>query len=78
MCQIHQSNIRHENESLGRFLKMCKNGHNVSKHPDNQQNKVQNFLKSGNFLKILMPVKSKHSHDMPMKRKTLISSFING
>ncbi len=27
----------------------------VSKHPENQQNGAQNFLKSGNFLKILMP-----------------------
>ena len=28
---------------------------NVSKHPENQQIGAQNFLKSGNFLKILMP-----------------------
>ena len=34
---------------------MCKNEQNVSKHPENQQNGAQNFLKSGNFLKILMP-----------------------
>ncbi len=28
----------------------------VSKHAENQQNGTQNFLKSGNFLKIFMPV----------------------
>ncbi len=34
---------------------MCKNGKNASKHPKNQQNGAQNFLKSGNLVKILMP-----------------------
>ncbi len=46
---------RHENESSGNFLKFCKMDKYVSKHPENQQNGAQNFLKSGNFLKILMP-----------------------
>ncbi len=35
--------------------KSAKMNKNVSKHPENQQNRVQNFLKLGNFKKILMP-----------------------
>ena len=31
---------------------------NATKLPENQQNRAQNFLKSGNFLKILMPADS--------------------
>ena len=35
---------------------MCvKMDKNVSKYPENQENGAQNFLKSGNLMKILMP-----------------------
>ncbi len=33
----------------------CVQGQKCLKHPENQQNGAQNFLKSGNFMKILIP-----------------------
>ncbi len=59
---------RHENESLKKISRKCvKMDKNVSKHPEYQQNGVQNFLKSGNFLKMYWQLKHVQTALVPFK-----------
>ena len=50
-----ENSLPHENESLGKNLKMHKNGQKCLKKSENQQNGAQKALNSGLYLKILMP-----------------------
>ncbi len=62
--------FRHDNESLGCFLKMCKNGQKCLKYPEIQQN----------FLRILLPdvtASEKHLWALIKVQKMKFLTFIS-